>query len=47
MIHNTPSKGVLTLTLYNYRRSTDRLVMNSEVGVDLLLQEPINLICFY
>ncbi len=36
MIHNTPSKGVLTLALYANRCTTDSLMMNSNVGVDWL-----------
>ena len=36
MIHNTPSKGVLTLALYNYGCTTDSLMMISNVGVDWL-----------
>ncbi len=37
MIHNTPSKGVLTLALNNNRCSADSLMMNSKVGVDCLV----------
>ncbi len=36
MIHNTPSKGVLTLALYNYNSFTFRLMIDSEIGVDWL-----------
>ena len=36
MIHNTPSKGVLTSALYNNRCTTDVLMMSSDVGVDWL-----------
>ena len=36
MIHNTPSKGVLTLSLYSYRCFTFTLMINSEVEVDWL-----------
>ncbi len=36
MIHNTPSKGALTGALYTNTCTTDRLMMNSNVGVDSL-----------
>jgi hypothetical protein len=36
MIHNTPSKDVLTLPLYNNRCTTDSLMMSSNVEVDWL-----------
>ncbi len=36
MIHNTPSKGVLTLALYTNRYTTDGSMMSSNVGVDWL-----------
>ncbi len=34
MIHNTPSKGVLTSALYTNRCTTDSLMVISDVEVD-------------